>query len=104
MKGGRRFRVFALASRGVCTDRDEVNSWNGSFSLDVLLVEHEIPATKDAHLHYRNVRLLIKTIHVIAKLSSGATGLGMIFFCRYLSSNNINTLLEENYIFEHFSK
>ena len=40
MKGGRRFRVLVLASRGVCTDRDEVNGWNGSFSLDVLLVEH----------------------------------------------------------------
>ena len=40
MKGGRRFRVLVLASRGVSTDRDEVNGWNGSFSLDVLLVEH----------------------------------------------------------------
>ena len=40
MKGGRRFRVLVLASRGVSTDRDEVNGWNGSFSLDVILVEH----------------------------------------------------------------
>ena len=45
MKGEIRFHVLALASRGVCTDRDEVDGWNGSFSLDVLLVEHEIPAT-----------------------------------------------------------
>lgn len=72
MKGGRRFRVLALASRGVCTDRDEVNGWNGSFSLDVLLVEHEIPATKDAHLHYRRVGLLVKKIHVfIRKIEFG---------------------------------
>ena len=104
MEGERRFRVSALASRGVCTDRVEVNGWNGSFSVDVLLEEHEIPATKDAHLHYRNVGLLIKTMHIIAKLSSGATGLVMILFCRYLSSNKINTLSEKNYIFEHFSK
>lgn len=72
MKGGRRFRVLALASRGVCTDRHEVNGWNGSFSLDVLLVEREIPATKDAHLRYRKVGLLVKTIHVfIRKIEFG---------------------------------
>ena len=46
-----RFRALALASCGVCTDREEVNQvQNRSFPLDVLLIEHEIPATKDAHL------------------------------------------------------
>ena len=39
-EGGKTLSRLVLASRGVCTDRDEVNGWNGSFSLDVLLVEH----------------------------------------------------------------
>ena len=41
------------------------------------LVEHEIPATKGAHLYmyYRNVGLLIKTIHVfIRKIEFGNNG------------------------------
>ena len=57
-------------------------------------------------MYYRNVGLLIKQyMSLLEKLSSGATGLVMILFCRYLSSNKINTRSEENYFFfEHFSK